>query len=190
MAVIKVACPKCGQRVSGDESFYGTTVECPICTSTILFPEAPGRSSSGAPAASSSSSPAEGSESPGKPTRDPEPRRETSAIPLPPRKSGNSPDPVDPEDLPSPVLGVVSMVLGIVSVSILCIPGIILGPAAIICGHLARARARHAPVASPPGHGAALIGLVLGYLSLVGFIVLVLGIGPAMEWLRSTSPPQ
>jgi DNA-directed RNA polymerase subunit RPC12/RpoP len=38
MATIKVACPKCGQKVSGDESFYGTVVECPICSSDILFP--------------------------------------------------------------------------------------------------------------------------------------------------------
>ena len=39
MAVIKIACTKCGQRVSGDESFYGTTVECPVCSSVIAFPE-------------------------------------------------------------------------------------------------------------------------------------------------------
>ena len=39
MAVIKIACTKCGQRVSGDESFYGTTVECPVCSSIIAFPE-------------------------------------------------------------------------------------------------------------------------------------------------------
>ncbi|MEC5129435.1 DUF4190 domain-containing protein [Verrucomicrobiales bacterium BCK34] len=38
MAVIKVACPKCGQKVSGDESFIGTEVECPICSSAIRFP--------------------------------------------------------------------------------------------------------------------------------------------------------
>jgi len=38
MATIKVACPKCGQKVSGDESFHGTTVECPICSADIRFP--------------------------------------------------------------------------------------------------------------------------------------------------------
>ncbi len=38
MAVIKVACPKCGQKVSGDESFIGSEVECPICSSAIRFP--------------------------------------------------------------------------------------------------------------------------------------------------------
>lgn len=38
MATIKVACPKCGQKVSGDESFHGTTVECPVCSADIRFP--------------------------------------------------------------------------------------------------------------------------------------------------------
>jgi len=38
MATIKVACPKCGQKVSGDENFYGSVVECPICSSDIQFP--------------------------------------------------------------------------------------------------------------------------------------------------------
>lgn len=38
MAVIKVACPKCGQKVSGDEGFIGSEVECPICSSSIRFP--------------------------------------------------------------------------------------------------------------------------------------------------------
>lgn len=38
MAVIKVACPKCGQKVSGDETFIGSEVECPICSSAIRFP--------------------------------------------------------------------------------------------------------------------------------------------------------
>src|SRR5690606_2619052 len=38
MATIKVACPKCGQKVSGDESFHGTVVECAVCSSDILFP--------------------------------------------------------------------------------------------------------------------------------------------------------
>jgi len=41
MAVIKVACSKCGQKVSGDDSFFGTSVECPICTSQIVFPANP-----------------------------------------------------------------------------------------------------------------------------------------------------
>jgi len=39
MAVVKVYCSRCGQRVSGDESFFGTTVQCPVCSSEIQFPE-------------------------------------------------------------------------------------------------------------------------------------------------------
>tara|TARA_R110002096_G_scaffold432818_4_gene650288 strand:+ start:673 stop:1449 length:777 start_codon:yes stop_codon:yes gene_type:complete len=39
MATIKVACPKCGQKVSGDDSFFGTSVDCPICSAVIKFPE-------------------------------------------------------------------------------------------------------------------------------------------------------
>lgn len=195
MAVIKVACPKCGQRVSGDESFYGTTVECPVCTSTIRFPGDPqppkDSSSSGSPrpAVPPASPPSEAADPPV--TSDPPARRETSAIPLPPRqKPAPAPDSGETTELPSPVMGVVSMVLGLVSVMLFCAPGILFGPAAIICGHLARARARNSPVASPPGHGAALIGLILGYLSLIGFIVLIVGLKPAVEWIRETRPPQ
>lgn len=197
MAVIKVACPKCGQRVSGDESFYGTTVECPVCTSTIRFPGDPQPTKDSASAGSSRpqvppSSPTVPKAEKPPTTSEPPARRETSAIPLPPRqKPASSPtDAGEPAELPSPVMGVVSMVLGLVSVMLFCAPGILFGPAAIICGHLARARARHSPVASPPGHGAALIGLILGYLSLIGFIVLIAGLKPAVEWIRETRPPQ
>ncbi|MFK5924230.1 MAG: DUF4190 domain-containing protein [Verrucomicrobiota bacterium] len=55
MAVIKIACTKCGQRVSGDESFYGTTVECPVCSSIIAFPE-PIQTGATTPAASQQAS--------------------------------------------------------------------------------------------------------------------------------------
>lgn len=41
MAVIKIYCSRCGQKVSGDESFYGTTVHCPVCSSEIQFPQGP-----------------------------------------------------------------------------------------------------------------------------------------------------
>ncbi len=41
MAVLKIACPKCGQKVSGDDSFYGTSVVCPICSAKIDFPPKP-----------------------------------------------------------------------------------------------------------------------------------------------------
>ncbi|MEM1293971.1 MAG: DUF4190 domain-containing protein [Verrucomicrobiota bacterium] len=38
MAEYKVACPQCGQHVSGDESFLGITVQCPICMTQFQFP--------------------------------------------------------------------------------------------------------------------------------------------------------
>ena len=38
MPTIKIACKKCGQRVSGDDRFFGTTVQCPVCSSDIVFP--------------------------------------------------------------------------------------------------------------------------------------------------------
>lgn len=177
MAVIKVGCPKCGQRVSGDESFYGTSVECPVCTSAIRFPDAP----VGAPRVATPP------ETPPSPPRaeSADPRHETSAIPLPPKpRPAASPAPESVAH-PSPVLGVVSMVLGIVSVMLFCLPGFLFGPAAIICGHLARSRGRHSGVTSPPGHGAALTGLLLGYLSLVGFILIILFLQPLAEWAKS-----
>lgn len=49
MATIKVACPKCGQKVSGDESFFGTTVECPVCSADIRFPGEKRGSAPGSP---------------------------------------------------------------------------------------------------------------------------------------------
>jgi hypothetical protein len=39
--IVKVHCGQCGQRVSGDESFFGTVAKCPICSSDIRFPDAP-----------------------------------------------------------------------------------------------------------------------------------------------------
>lgn len=39
MATIKIACPECGQKVSGDESFLGTSVNCPLCNTRIQFPD-------------------------------------------------------------------------------------------------------------------------------------------------------
>lgn len=190
MAVIKVACPKCGQRVSGDESFYGTSVECPICTSQIQFPSAPEGQQVSTSTAPSREAPLP-STNPDAPAQ-----KETTSIPLPPRRTESIPTALAPmpegetDELPSPVLGVTSMVFGIVSVMLFCAPGILLGPAAIISGHIARARARPFPSAKRPGYGAALTGLILGYLSLIGFIILILSIKPAMDWLRETRPPE
>ena len=41
MAVIKVACPDCGQRFSGDETFFGRVVDCQVCGAKVAFPKGP-----------------------------------------------------------------------------------------------------------------------------------------------------
>lgn len=224
MAVIKVACPKCGQRVSGDESFYGTTVECPVCTSTIRFPGKEGAPSpagsrpprtgnaktpplgvprGGAaknptapvPHSAAANTPPAGSERPKtavepippKSSQTAAPQRETTPIPLEGRKPGGPPPPSQyrpapaPGEMPSPVLGVVSMVLGILNSVLLCAPGILLGPAAIILGHIALGRAKNSPIQPAPGQTMALVGLILGYIGLVMFIVYLL---TYRIWLR------
>ena len=210
MAVLKVACPKCGQRVSGDDTFYGTTVECPVCSSTIRFPAHPVGNESPAPSdpPAKAASPAPGMPDPGLdfPTTNrqqeaPLPERsatpqaappslETSSIALAPRQ----PAPASANqggDAPSPLLGVVSMVLGIVSVALVCLPGILFGPAAIIAGHMALAKARQSRLRLVPGRGAAITGLLLGYISLLGFILITLFVGPwIVEKIRASAPPQ
>lgn len=186
MAVLKVACPKCGQRVSGDDGFFGTTVECPVCSSVIRFPDRP--AATPAPSSAPGSPP---------PPSQPAPPAEPSpsapaATPQPAAGPERRPDPAPPAgaDAPSPLLGVVSMVLGIVSVALLCLPGIVFGPAAIIAGHFALSKAKASRIRPVPGRGAAITGLILGYLSLLGFILITLLIGPWMvEKIRASAPP-
>ena len=196
MAVLKVACPKCGQRVSGDESFYGTSVECPICTSKIPFPANPAASPASPkpdPIPLRDLPPSELPPSKQAPLPPTSPKIETSSIPLPSKSSASAPAPApiaSGDDVPSPVLGVVSMVLGLVGVVFFCLPGILFGPASIICGHLARSRGKHSSIQPPPGHGAALLGLILGYLSLAGFIVVMYFQPVIVDWIRSTKGPE
>lgn len=192
MAVLKVACPKCGQRVSGDESFYGTSVECPICTSKIPFPAHPAASHASSkpdPIPARDLARADLPPSRQAPLPSTAPNVETSSIPLPSKSPAPAPA-TSGEDVPSPVLGVVSMVLGLVGVVFFCLPGILFGPASIICGHLARSRGKQSPIQPPPGHGAALLGLILGYLSLAGFIVVMYFQPVIMDWIRSTKGPE
>ena len=193
MAVLKVACPKCGQKVSGDDSFFGTTVDCPVCSAKIPFPDPPEEKLADAPIENlqsrgdddgdgSSASDESSSSDPSPP-----PKQETSAIPLP---SPQASAPASGDGVPSPVLGVVAMVLGLVSVMLFCIPGILFGPAAIISGHLARSRAKHSPVQPAPGSGAALTRLILGYLSLAGFILALVVMPFVVEVIRESNAPE
>lgn len=193
MAVIKIACTKCGQRVSGDESFYGTTVECPVCSSIIAFPEpiqnTPPTAAAQTPNANPEANPAGNPADPGMPTLGghggDEPSNQTTSIPLLPEnivtQDSNrigalnaameaAPEEEAPSTLQS-VLAMLSGILGLVffpfGASLLC------SPAAIILGHIALAKARHSKIQPAPGRTLALIGVILGYAGVFVSIVLV-----------------
>ena len=75
----------------------------------------------------------------------------------------------------SPVmpLAIWALILGIASLVFCCLP---LAIPAIICGHLARSRIEQAPGAAS-GRGMAMAGLIMGYVSIVAFILAcILGI--------------
>lgn len=186
MATIKVACPKCGQKVSGDESFFGTTVECPICSSDIRFPGEqredkvrppiqpipPDRGAEEPlPRPGSSSN----DRSPGpQPSPDPTDKAAASSE----TKSAPRPQTMDEEDdanalPPSPIYGSIAIVSAVLSV-VTCVGGILFAPLAIIFGHTALAKAKNSPVQPAPGHTLGAIGLMIGYVSLVFLIILLL----------------
>lgn len=186
MATIKVACPKCGQKVSGDESFFGTTVECPICSSDIRFPGEqredrarppiqPVPPDRGAEEALPRPVPPSDENGPG-----PQPH------PVPPDKAAVSPEvkPTSPSQTtderdeepalpPSPIYGSIAIVSAVLSV-VTCVGGILFAPLAIIFGHTALAKAKNSPVQPAPGHTLGAIGLMIGYVSLVFLIILLL----------------
>jgi len=215
MATIKVACPKCGQKVSGDESFYGTVVECPICSSDILFP---GQRRHGLPqgtltpvapepaGASQTPLPRESADPDLNPdavirsSREPEASPdsfsekpvEKSAVPAPPaRESGKGDEEDDEDELllpPSPIFGAISIVSAILGV-ITCLGGVLFAPLAIIFGHTALAKARHSPVQPAPGHTLGAIGLMIGYVSLVMTILVLLALTFFGEAIRGAVEP-
>lgn len=179
MATIKVACPKCGQKVSGDESFHGTVVECPVCSADIRFPGqgASGRGSGAAPAIvpvppetappdevpPASASLAESSAGPAG----------ELAAGAPPARNLDDAE-TEPALPPSPLWGAISIVSAVLSVVICLVGGVLFAPVAIIAGHTALAKARHSPVQPAPGHTLGAIGLMIGYVSLVLTIVVLL----------------
>jgi DNA-directed RNA polymerase subunit RPC12/RpoP len=197
MATIKVACPKCGQKVSGDESFYGSVVECPICSSDILFP---GQRRHGLPqgtltpvapepvSETRSPVPRESAdpdlnpdavirssrEPEGSPDPLPEKSVEKSAVSAPPARESGKGDEEDELLLPpSPIFGAISIVSAVLGV-VTCVGGILFAPLAIIFGHTALAKARHSPVQPAPGHTLGAIGLMIGYVSLFMTILVLL----------------
>ena len=187
MATIKVACPKCGQKVSGDESFFGSTVECPVCSSDIRFPGEPREDHRSRPAIQPV--PPEGGNSP-TPSRslgsveenlsNPGAQSEaTEVVPTSPSSQG-APQalPTESKDdevafTPSPIYGSIAIVSAVLSI-VTCVGGILFAPLAIIFGHTALAKARNSPVQPAPGQTLGAIGLMIGYVSLVFLILLLL----------------
>lgn len=189
MAVIKQACPKCGQRVSGDESFYGTHVECPICSSKIFFPDPnPPEQKRQADKAEPKETKAEDSPKSEKPIDEKPPAlsSEPSATQAP--AQAVRPQTVYSEP-PSATLSIVSMVLGILNAVTFCIPSIVLAPAAIICGHIALIKGKFSPIQPAPGRSMAITGLILGYLGmfvlLVLLVLLVSGTFDFVDWIKN-----
>lgn len=196
MATIKVACPKCGQKVSGDETFYGTKVECPVCSSDILFPgqRREEKKPSVIEPVPPEPSAGESLSLPASPSGNTLPAAtfEESAVPqtaqAAPSTAPEKPDRPEEEeeeeaDLPpSPIYGAISIVSAVLSVVICLLGGAIFAPIAIIFGHTALAKARHSPVQPAPGHTLGAIGLMIGYVSLaITIIVLLLSIPFADE---------
>lgn len=200
MATIKVACSKCGQKVSGDETFFGTSVECPVCSAQIYFPESAPDSASAASEISPSADDA--SEAPARytgpqpvpPRDDEEAKPDSEAGELQPAFASEGvpqvkPSEVEPESsesddieegergaVPSPMFGAISMVSAVLGV-MTCVGGPLFAPIAIIFGHMAGSKARHSPVQPAPGQTLGAVGMMIGYVNLVftilGLIVLL-----------------
>ncbi|MCG2660177.1 MAG: DUF4190 domain-containing protein [Kiritimatiellae bacterium] len=94
------------------------------------------------------------------------------------------------DQLPITPLAIWALILGIASLVFCCLP---LAIPAIICGHLARSRIEQTPEAVS-GRGMAMAGLIMGYVSVVAFILAcILGIItaltiPAVIKLRDGTP--
>ncbi len=193
MATIKVACPKCGQKVSGDENFYGTVVECPICSANIQFPgerrEAPisdaseefdeDRDFDKEPIRASETQGLEWDEPPAQAIQD-------HLEDTPELEAKDDDEEEDEEVIPSPLFGAISIVSSILGL-VTCIGSPLFAPIAIIFGHAALAKARRSPVQPAPGQTLGAIGLMIGYICLV-FVILFLAIAvlfgdPIREWI-------
>jgi Domain of unknown function (DUF4190) len=81
--------------------------------------------------------------------------------------------PSDELSVPSPLLGAISLVVGILNTVTICVLGPLLAPLAIILGHAGLAKAKKSPIQPAPGQSLALIGVILGYAGLVFTIILL-----------------
>ncbi|MDF1823047.1 MAG: DUF4190 domain-containing protein [Verrucomicrobiales bacterium] len=197
MAIIKVACPKCGQKVSGDETFAGARVVCPICSSDIHFP---GEARSAAPTGQLRTEayveeqrdvPVESSEElPDFDDVAPQASQEGSPERPEAEASGENENTGEELDVvPSPVTGAIALVASVLGVVICGVGGILFSPIAIIFGHLSQAKARRSPVQPAPGQTLGAIGMLIGYVWLI-ITIIVLGIlvvfeAPIREMIQS-----
>jgi hypothetical protein len=148
----KFSCPSCGQKIAGDPSYGGRQIACPACLKPFTIPLTPGAS----------------------PVPPAVPR---IAVAAPPAKaSGASPTNASAGLAASPLRSAASRgsgkTSGLAVASLVCslLGGLGFIPA-IICGHMAKARMRRDP--SLKGRGLATWGLALGYLSLVGAVMVI-----------------
>lgn len=188
MAIIKVACPKCGQKVSGDETFAGSNVVCPVCTADIQFPgEIRGDGPTGelktedyvAEEIEESVEPLDEAEAPAFEDVPPQASQDSS-------QDEPDDDDLDEEDedeievVPSPVTGAISLVASVLGVVICGVGGILFSPIAIIFGHISQAKARRSPIQPAPGQTLGAIGMLIGYVWLV-ITIIILGVLVAFE---------
>jgi len=182
MATIKIACPKCGQKVSGDDSFRGAVVECPVCSANIRFP---GERQDSYPTAAGDSSeeerdlssdPLRGSETRGLHWEEPPPQAlQEDGPPGPGEDRGDlAEEELEEAEPPTPLLGALSLVSSLLGL-VTCVGGILFAPLAIIFGHMALARARRSLIQPAPGQTLGTIGLLIGYICLM-LTILVLAL--------------
>lgn len=140
MASFVLRCPHCAKDIEAEDEWAGQTGVCPECGRSIDI-----RRPVGTP-----------------PPRSPPPRQPARGWPATIAGGREAEAPVPPPAAACS-LATASLVLGILT-WVSCVPFLALP--AIICGHLARGRIRAARGALT-GDGAALAGLVLGYVNVV-----------------------
>ena len=136
MATFKIACPECGQKVSGDESFLGAIIDCPLCNTKIKFPK-------------------EARPVPEDKPKDNEPPPPPQFSPPPPEATSRS------RSVRTSSAAVWSVIFGIAAI-IFCPIGILFAVPAIVVGHSARASILSS-FGKTGGQGFATAGLAIGY---------------------------
>ncbi len=154
MAEHKVACPQCGQHVSGDDAHVGTTVQCPICSTQFPFHPLQGTGAPPLPAATTATAAADQyfnvPQGPSRPPSDKVVRQNSLAT-------------------TSMVLGIVGLVAAFCLFGGLGIPGVL----AVILGVVALLQIGRSNGAMM-GKGKAITGIVLGAIS--GIFGLTIGL--------------